>query len=243
MVANGIPIEIPLKDYIHDLDKMAMAIGPKTKLIMICNPNNPTGTIVARKELEKFFAGLPDNIIVVLDEVYSDFVESRDFLDGIELIRQGKNVISVRSFSKIYGLAGIRIGYALGRQELIAALNGVREVFPVSRLAEAAARAALDDVAFKDKVLKGTKRGREKLAKAFQKMSLRCLPSHTNFVFVDLRMDAEKVCRLLLDKGIMIYPGNVWGTPTWARITIGTSWENEKVINALSEVLSSRNVV
>lgn len=238
LLMGGEPVEVPLKDFIHDLEAMARAAARGAKMVIICNPNNPTGTIVGEKELKDFLSALPQEVLVVLDEVYADFVDCEDFPDGLDLIHQGKSVLSVRSFSKLYGLAGLRVGYGIGPPDLVQALNKVREPFPVNRVAQAAALGALEDQGFKEKILKETHRGRAELARALREMGLRCLDSHTNFVFVDLGRDSEEVSQSLLARGIVIRPGKLWKTPTWCRITVGRPEENRELVRALSEILA-----
>ncbi len=217
---------------------MAEAAACGARMVVVCNPNNPTGTIVGHKELQGFLDMLPQEVLVVLDEVYGDFVDCEDFLDGVELIRKGKSVLSVRSFSKLYGLAGLRVGYGVGPPELIQALNKVREPFPVNRVAQAAALGALEDQEFREKVLSETRRGKAELASALRELGLRCLDSHTNFLFVDLGRDSEEIFQSLLARGIVIRPGKVWKTPTWCRITIGQPEENRELVRALREILA-----
>jgi histidinol-phosphate aminotransferase len=237
ILMGGVPIEIPLRDFVHDLEAMARAVGPRTKAVFVCNPNNPTGTIVGREALEEFIDGLPADLLVVLDEVYGDFAAADEFPDGLRFIDRGKALITVRSFSKLYGLAGLRIGYAVAHPELIAALNKVREPFPVNRLAQAAAQGALADEEFRNHVLRETERGRAYLSRALQAMGLTCLPSHTNFLFVDLATDAQAAYEALLKEGIIVRPGGIWGTTTWCRITIGTMEQNERLVGALEKVI------
>lgn len=237
LVAGAEPVEVPLKAFTHDLRSMAKAVTPKTKVVFVCNPNNPTGTIVQRKELLDFLECLPESVLVVLDEVYGDFADPASFPDGLVFIREGRPIVSVRSFSKLYGLAGLRVGYAVGRAELIEAINRVREPFPVNRLAQAAALGALEDEEFREFVIAQTRKERERLASALREMGLRCLDSHTNFLFVDLKRDSQGVFEALLSKGIIIRPGRTWGTPTWCRITVGRQEDNEQLLSALREVL------
>ena len=234
---GGVPVEIPLKNHTHDLEAMAAATGEKTKAVFICNPNNPTGAIVSRDELDAFLEKVPDNVLVVLDEVYGDFTASGDFPDGVDYIRTERPIMSIRSFSKLYGLAGLRIGYGIGPLELIEALNRVREPFPVNRPAAAAALAALHDEAFREMVIRETEKGRVFLAEAFDRLGLDHLASHTNFIFVDLKTDAQEIFQALLKKGFIIRPGKTWGTPTCCRITVGTDEQNRKLVRALEEVL------
>jgi histidinol-phosphate aminotransferase len=237
LLMEGHPVEVPLREHTHDLEAMARAITPRTKAIFLCNPNNPTGTLVIRAELERFLKRIPSGVLLVVDEVYGDFADSEDYPDALEYIRQGAPIISVRSFSKIYGLAGLRIGYAIAPKEIIGWLNRVREPFPVNRLAQIAAQAALEDEDFRRRVLEETRRGKEFLREELRRLGMHCLPSHTNFLFVDLGVDAQLVFSALLRKGIIIRPGGIWGTPTWCRITIGTQEQNERLVESLKEVL------
>jgi histidinol-phosphate aminotransferase len=237
VLMGGVPVEVPLEDFTHDLGGMGGAISPRTKVVVVCNPNSPTGTSVGQEEMQAFLARLPEGMVLVVDEVYGEFASSSSFPDVLGFIRDGKPVLSVRSFSKLYGLAGLRVGYAMGPPGLIQVLNRVREPFPVNRLAVVAAQAALGDLAFRDHVLRETEKGRLWLMEAFEGMGLRCLPSHTNFVFVDLGTDAQVVFEKLLRRGIIIRPGGIWKTPTWCRITVGKPEQNENLIWALKQVL------
>ncbi len=237
VLMGGTPVEVGLREFAHDLDGMAKAVTPRTKAVVICNPNNPTGTMVGRGELEAFLAAIPEGVLVVLDEVYADFTVSPDFPDGLNYVAEGRPVLSVRSFSKLYGLAGLRVGYAVGPPELIEPLNRVREPFPVNRMAQAAALAALGDDEFREKVIRETLEGKGFLSQELGAMGLECLESHTNFLFVDLRTDAQQVFEALLKKGIIIRPGKTWKTPTCCRITVGTREDNQQLVKALREVL------
>jgi histidinol-phosphate aminotransferase len=237
LLMGGVPVEVPLRQFTHDLQAMGAAVGPRTKIVIVCNPNNPTGTMVTQGELGALLARLPSGVLLVLDEVYGDFASSADFPDAMGLIRAGRPVLSVRSFSKLYGLAGARVGYAVGPADLIQGLNRVREPFPVNRLAQMGALAALEDEGFRARVLSETERGRELLSLRFKELGLRCLISHTNFLFLDLGRDAQAVHEALLRRGIIIRPGKTWQTPTWCRITVGTPEQNKRLIGALAEVL------
>lgn len=237
-IMGGRPIYVKLKNHIHDLYAMQKAISKKTKLVFICNPNNPTGTIVKKDELDNFVSQIPDHTILVLDEAYFEFASDKDYPDGLDYIKKGYNVISLRTFSKIYGIAGLRIGYALGCNEFIAALNRVREPFPVSRVAQVGALAALEDEEFKEKTLKNNAEGKTYLYNEFEKMGLSYATTHTNFVFVDLKRDSNEFFQALLKQGIIIRPGHLWDCPTFIRITIGTMEQNRKFIDALKEYSS-----
>jgi histidinol-phosphate aminotransferase len=237
LLSGGIPIEVPLLNFTHDLDQMLASIGEKTKVIVICNPNNPTGTMVTRSALERFLNSLPESVLTVLDDVYTDFCTDPDSPDSIAFIRAGKPVISIRTFSKLYGLAGIRIGYAIAPKDLIQALEIVQEPFAVNRLAHAAALAALDDNDFRNFVIRETIKLRDELYDELTGMGLKCIPSHANFIFVDLGKNAQDVFRALLPLGFVIRAMEVWEMPTWARITVGTGEQNHKLIKALRELL------
>jgi histidinol-phosphate aminotransferase len=234
---GGRPVSVKLRNHTHDLDRMEDLIGEKTKLVFICNPNNPTGTIVRRRELDLFMDALPEHVILVLDEAYSEFVSDTRFPDSLEYIKGGHPVIGLRTFSKIYGLAGVRLGYALGCKDFVAALNRVREPFPVSRLAQAAAAAALADEEFKEMVFKNNEEGRAYLQGEFGRMGLHYVPSQTNFVLVDLKRNSQRVHDALLKKGIIVRPGHVWDLPTSVRVTVGTMKQNRKFIAALEDIL------
>ncbi len=236
-IMGGIPVFVKLKNHTHDLDAMLKEIGSKTKLVFVCNPNNPTGTIVRKDELDNFVSQLPDHTILVLDEAYFEFACDKDYPDGLDYIKKGYNVISLRTFSKIYGIAGLRIGYALGCSEFIAALNRVREPFPVSRVAQAAALAALEDEEYKEEVLAKNEEEKAYLYDEFNKMGLPYAPSQTNFIFVNLHKDCQLFFQALLQKGIIIRPGHQWNCQTFARITIGTKEQNKKFIQALKAYL------
>lgn len=221
----------------HDLPKMAEAITAETKLVFICNPNNPTGTIVYREETDWLMDRVPARAIVVFDEAYSEFVEHPDYPDSLEYIRQGRNVIVLRTFSKVYGLAGLRIGYVLSTPQLVDYMAKVRETFPVNRVAQAGARAALTDEEFRQKTLTVNSTGKRFLYERFTALGLKFAPSEANFVFVNFGVDSAEVFNRLLRRGVVIRPGFIWELPTWARVTIGTQSDNEKFIIALEAVL------
>jgi len=234
---GGRPSFVGLRDHVHDLEAMQEKIGPQTKLIFVCNPNNPTGSIVRKNELDTFINHLSENIILIIDEAYYEFVTDEGYPDSLDYIREGYNVISLRSFSKLYGIAGLRVGYALGCKELIDVINRVREPFPVSRVAQAGAFAVLEDNEFKEQVLTINEAGKAYFYDEFKKMGLQYVPSNTNFIFVDLGVDTKEVFESLLREGIIIRPGHLWDCSTFARITIGTMEQNRRCIDALRKVL------
>lgn len=236
-IMGGKTIRVRLKNYTHDLERMEKKVTEKTKLIFICNPNNPTGTIVSKRFLNPFLEKLPPKVVVVLDEAYREFVDDPEFPDGIDYIKEGKLVIVLRTFSKVYGLAGLRIGYALGREDLIHCLNQVRDPFPVHRLAQVAAIAALSDERHAKRSIHMVQEGRRYLSFAFEKLGLECVPSQANFLFVNFKRDVEEIFQNLLREGIIIRPGKIWGYPTCGRITIGRMEDNKRLIRALRKLL------
>jgi len=235
-IMGGKVVKVPLQGYTHDLPSITEKINEKTKIVFVCNPNNPTGTIVTEEQVERFMDLVPSRCVVVFDEAYAEFVNQQHYPQTIKYIQEQKNVLLVRTFSKIFGLAGVRVGYAVGPKHLIDILRKVVEPFPVNRLAQAGALAALDDTEFVHKVLEVNQKGREYLYEQFSQLDMPYCPSQTNFIFVNLGMDSQYVFKKLLEKGIVIRPGNIWSLPDFARITIGTMEQNEKLIAALTEI-------
>jgi len=236
-IMGGIPVRVPLKDFTHDLPEMLKRVNRKTKLVYVCNPNNPTGTIVTRKALDEFLSKLPDRVILVLDEAYCDFVDSPNFPDGVGYVKKGKQVIVLRTFSKVYGLAGLRIGYALGREDLIKGLNQVRDPFPVHRLAQVAAEAALKDKEYEEMSVQMVRDGRKYLCRELERLGLSYVPSQANFILIDFGRDINRVFEDLLREGIIIRPGRMWNYPTSGRVTIGRIGDHRRFIKALKKIL------
>ncbi len=231
-------IKTPLRGYGLDLDAMALAITDRTKLVFVCNPNNPTGTIVTAAELEGFMERVPDHVLAVLDEAYHEFVDSNEFPDCLRYIRAGrKNVLVMRTFSKIYGLAGARLGFAIADPEVLAPLNKIKEPFAVNRVAQEAGVAALADDRFLQETVWANREGRLFLYREFKRLGLFCVESHTNFVLVKIGPNAHQVIRRLLEKGIIIRPCAGYDLPEFARITVGSPAQNTRLITALEEAL------
>lgn len=237
-LSGAVVRQVALKDLRHDLEAMARAVTPKTKLLFICNPNNPTATAVEGAELDAFLDNLPETCLAVVDEVYRDFSEERYWPHTIARIKQGRPVLSLGSFSKLHGLAGLRVGYALGPAELIAALDKVREPFAVNRLAQAAAEASLEDLEYRRFIISETQKGIAYLGAELNAMGVACPKSQTNFLYVDLGRPSQAVCGELLKRGVMIRSMEVWGAPDCARITVGTREQNDRLLSVLKEVLA-----
>jgi len=238
-IMGGEFISVKLKDFRFDLEGIIEKINEKTKMIFLCNPNNPTGTILTKEEINGFMEKIPQDIIVVFDEAYCDYVENKSYANGLSFVSEGKNVIVVRTFSKIAGIAGVRIGYAIARQELISYLRRVVNPFTTNRLAQVAALASLDDKEHYKKVLNSNHEGKKYLYKELNKLELFYVPTETNFIFIDVKEDSEVIFTKLLKKGVIIRPGKPYGCTNFIRVTIGTPDENMKFINSLTEVLNS----
>lgn len=236
---GGKMIMIPVDDtYTHDLKAMLEAVTDKTKVIFICNPNNPTGTMVSKEQIDKFLDQVPDNILVVLDEAYAEYVEDKKYPDSVQYVKSGKNVIVLRTFSKIYALSGLRIGYGIASKEIIELINRVREPFNVNSMAQTAALASLKDKEHLENSFKANSEGKQYLYKEFEKMGLNYVPTQTNFIFVDIGVDCKEAFQALMKKGVIIRTGDIFGEPTFIRVTIGKPEENERFIKALKEVLN-----
>ncbi len=226
-----------------DLEAMADKINAKTRLIFIANPNNPTGTIVTSEVVRNFLDRVPDRALVVFDEAYYEYVDHQDYPDTLGYVREGRNVIVLRTFSKAYGLAGLRLGYGVARPEIIAPLNCVRLPFNVNRIAQEAGIAALKDVEHLARTQAMNRNGREQFYTAFRTLGLSYAPTQANFVWVDVGRDGREVYQSLLQLGVIVRPGDNFGAPTCLRVTIGTAEENEIFLNALSEVLAEKERV
>jgi histidinol-phosphate aminotransferase len=235
-------VVVPAKNWGHDLVAMAQAITDKTRVIFIANPNNPTGTWLDKNELISFLQAVPKNVLVVLDEAYFEFANSdlaaENYPDGIVLTKQFSNLIVARTFSKAYGLAGLRAGYCISDSQVADALNRVRQPFNVNSLALKAAEVALADIAYLDKGLALNATGMSQLISAFDKLGLSYIPSVANFVCVNVGANAMKVYDDLLYEGVIVRPVANYDMPEYLRITIGTEKENERFIAALKKVLN-----
>ncbi|BBI33212.1 histidinol-phosphate transaminase [Cohnella abietis] len=235
-IENAVIIEVPLQAGTHDLPAMLERVTDKTKVIWVCNPNNPTGTINTSEEVEAFLSKVPSHILVVLDEAYCEYVEDPTFPDGLKLLEKYPNVITLRTFSKIYGLASLRIGYGIGRPDVIRSINQVREPFNTSRFGQAAALAALQDEQFIEYCRVQNKQGLAYFNSSFTELGLLAFPAHGNFIMVDVQRPSQEVFDALLRKGIIVRAGHKL-YPTYIRITVGSQEQNEKVIAALTAVL------
>jgi len=229
-------IEVPLKNGRHDLPAMLAKVTDKTKIVWICNPNNPTGTIVTKDELDDFLAKVPAHVLVVLDEAYCEYIEDPSYPNGLDYVKRHPNVIALRTFSKIYGLASLRIGYGIGRPDIIRFVNQVREPFNTTRYAQAAAKAALADTAFIAECKRRNAEGLAYLKAEFDRLGLKYFEPYGNFVMFDAGRPSQEVFEALLRKGI-ISRARWTHYPTHIRITVGSGEQNRKFIAALEQVL------
>lgn len=237
-IENAVSIEVPLRDGVHDLEAMLARVTVKTKIVWICNPNNPTGTINTSADVESFLKRVPSHVLVVLDEAYAEYVDTPDYPNGLELLKQYNNLILLRTFSKIYGLASLRIGYGIGHPDVIRSINQVREPFNTSRAAQAAALAGLNDQAFIDSCRKANREGIDYMSREFDRLGLTYFPAHGNFILVDVKRPAAQVFDSLLRKGYIVRGGHALGFPTSVRVTVGSRQQNEGFIAALERVLT-----
>jgi histidinol-phosphate aminotransferase len=228
-------IEVPSPDFRHDLDAIVAVITPKTRLIFIANPNNPTGTLATQEQLDRFIERVPPNIVVVFDEAYFEYLDNPP--DTLRFIAAGRNVVTLRTFSKIQGLANLRVGYGIARPELIQVLHKTRQPFNVSGLAQAAALAGLNDDAHVRETKRITDEGRDYLQKEFAALGLRFVPSVANFVLVNVG-DGAKIFRALLERRIIVRALKGYNLAEWIRISIGTMEQNRRCIVALKEILA-----
>jgi histidinol-phosphate aminotransferase len=235
-------IEVPLKEGTHDLPAILAKVTDQTKIIWICNPNNPSGTIVRQDELAAFVREVPKHVIIALDEAYYEYVTDEAYPDSLALLRGNNNVIVLRTFSKIYGLASLRIGYGVGHPDVIRSINQVREPFNTTRFAQAAAEASIKDLDFMNSCKQRNAEGRTYLAEQFDRLGLHHFEAHGNFVMFDSKLPSQQAFEGLLRRGI-ISRARWQYYPTHIRITVGSQEQNEAFIKALEEVLAEAAVL
>ena len=229
-------IATPAKNYGHDLNAMRVAIRPDTRIVWIANPNNPTGNFLPYPEVRAFLEAVPKNVVVVLDEAYNEYLPPSERVDTAAWIKDFPNLVVTRTFSKIFGLAGLRVGYALASAEIADLMNRVRQPFNVNNLAIAAAIAALDDHLFVAESYELNRRGMEQLVAGLKRLGLEHIPSHGNFVTFKAG-DGAAVNQKLLKQGVIVRPIAGYGLPEWLRVTIGSEPENSRFLEALEKAL------
>ena len=236
-IMGGVPIIVHLKDFHIDLEGMLNKVTKKTKLIFLCIPNNPTGTIITEKKLNNFFDSLSDNILVIIDEAYYDFITDNNYKDALHYIKENRNVIAVRTLSKILGLAGLRVGYAIAKDEIIDCLLRVREPFPLTTISQMAAVNGLRDKEFFEKSRQVVKEGKEYLYNELTKRDIEYIPTQSNFIFINMKKDSRVIFDEFLKNGIIIRPGYIWGYDHYIRVSIGTMEENRFFIKTIDKLL------
>jgi len=241
---GGRAIVVPAVDYGHDLDAMAAAIDADTRLVYVANPNNPTGTFIPADKIEAFLQKVPSNVIVVLDEAYNEYLAPQHQFESSAWVRKYPNLIVSRTFSKAYGLAGLRVGFAIAQPEVTDLMNRIRQPFNVNSLAQPAAIAALNDKAFLEKGARNNAEGYKQMVAAFDELGLQYVPSFGNFVLVRVGDDdaaGARVNTALLKQGVIVRPVGAYGLPQWLRISIGLPQENAAFIAALKRALSTES--
>jgi histidinol-phosphate aminotransferase len=231
------PVFVPLKDLAIDLDRVADAVGDRTRIVFLCNPNNHTGSVIDQNRMSDFLAVLPEGVVVVLDEAYIEFVRDATAARGLTLMDTGRPLVILRTFSKAYGLAGLRVGYAVMPAELAQLLHRVRMPFNVSSLAQAGALAALDDQGFLNKTLRQVHKGIDDLFQALAERDIACFPTQANFFLIDVKKNADAVFEEMLKKGVIVRSMSAYGYPTYIRVNAGADEENRRLILALEQVL------
>jgi len=240
--AGGVRVMVMLKEHRLDLEAMARAITPMTKVVFIANPNNPTATIVTADEVERFMARVPERTIVVFDEAYIEFALGPDFPDTLNYVKQGRKVAVLRTFSKATSLAGLRVGYGVAEADAVALMNRIRQPFNVNSLAQAGALAALEDESHVLECVRMIEAGRHFLYDEFKTLGVQYVPSRANFILVDVGRSAADIYQKLLHEGVIVRPMTPFGMETALRITVGTPEENRKLVRALRTALGKKSV-
>jgi histidinol-phosphate aminotransferase len=241
-IMNGTIIWAEMPDNTYNADEILAKVSGKTKVLFIANPNNPTGTMMDKDQVAYMMDRLPEDVIVVFDEAYYDYQnDTAVYPDTMEYLRQGRSVIILRTFSKSYGLAGLRIGYAITTEGIAHSMNGVREAFNVNSLAQVAAIAALDDDEFLDRSIKLNEKGKMFFYKRLERLDLEYRPTAANFILIKVPIPGRELFKLLLKKGVVVRPVDGYGLPEYIRVSIGLPDENRRFFSSLEEVLRELN--
>lgn len=236
-IMNSRLVEVPTREYCHDLDRILASVTDKTKIVYLDNPINPLGTIVTRDRLDDFMKHVPEHVLVIIDEAYADYITTRKYPNAIDHYRAGRNVLVLRTFSKIYGLAGLRVGYGVAKPEIITTIGKCRLPFNVNRAVQEAAVAALDDRLHVNRSRRNNDAGKAYLSKEFERLKLFYIPSFSNFIFVNFAVDATAVFERLQRLGVIARTVREYGFPNALRVTVGTPAQNKRFIKALEQVL------
>ena len=231
-------VQVPAVDWGHDLDAMADAVTERTRVVFVANPNNPTGTVVEKEGVYRFLKRIPEDVIVVLDEAYCEYLQGPEYADGVQWLSEFPNLIVSRTFSKAWGLSGLRVGYGISSPEIADVINRVRQPFNTGVLAQAAATAVLDDHAYLEQAIEVNRVGLEQLRDGFGRLGLDVVPSVANFVAVDTGRDANEVHNALIREGVIVRPIGAYGMPRHLRVSVGLESENRRCLDAMKKVLS-----
>ena len=229
-------LEIPMRDYTFDLPAIARALPPETRLVFLANPNNPTGTMFNADDFDAFLRRIPEHVLVVVDEAYCDYVDDPNYSRSIEIARAGRFIFVLPTFSKVFGLAGLRIGYGIGPADFLEEMNKIRGPFNTSGVAQAAALAALDDREHVRRSLESNRAGLAQLSAGLAKLGIRFVPSVANFILVDFGFDADPISAELLKHGVIVRPMRWMGFPNAVRVSVGTREENDTFLRVLGEI-------
>ncbi len=233
--AGGTNVVVPCRDRRHDLDAMAERITPQTKIVFIANPNNPTGTMNTKAEMDRFMDRVPDHVLVAVDEAYFEYVTHAEYPDSLDYVKEGRNALALRTFSKIYGLAGLRIGYGITTREIAELMNKVRQPFNTNALAQIGAVAALADRKHVEKSIAINNEGRQFLYQSFGRLGISYVPTETNFIFFETAMDGRELYTALLKQGVIIRPMSGKNL----RVTIGLPAENKRFVDELEKIVKA----
>ncbi len=235
---GGVVVKLPLKNYKHDLDGFVEKINDKTKIIYICNPNNPMGNILTKYEINNFVAGVPEDIVILFDEAYYNYAKvNPEYPETTDVLAKRPNTIILRTFSKVGGIAGVRVGYILTSKEIATQIGKIKDVFNVNSLAQAAALAVLEDEEHIEKTVKLNYESLALMERYFDGNNLEYIKSNANFIFVNINTHSEPVFEELMKRGIIIRPGFLWGRDNWMRVSTGTIEQTEKFIKVLDGIL------
>lgn len=238
MGATVVPVKFK-EGFEYDVDALISAVTEKTKIIYICTPNNPTGTYMPKADLDKLLSAI-DHVLVVIDAAYDHFADAADYTNGIEYLNEGHPVVTLETFSKIYGIAGVRVGFGIAPESIIQSILKVKEPFNVNTLAQIAATAAIEDAAHVEISQETNKAGRQQLYKAFDELGLTYIQSMANFVLVQIGEDGENLYKQLMANGVIVRHGKIWGLPDYVRVSVGTEEENQFFIDVLTRLMGQQ---
>ncbi len=237
---GGTVVKLPLKDYKHDLDGFIEKINDKTKIIYICNPNNPIGNILSKDEIDRFLAKVPEDVVILFDEAYYDYAKvNPEYPETLDILAKRPNTIILRTFSKVGGIAGVRVGYVLTSKEIASQMDKVKDVFNVNILAQAAALGVLEDNEHIEKTVKLNYESLGLMEKYFDDNNLEYVKSNANFIFANINTHSKPVFEELMKQGVIIRPGFLWGWDNWMRVSTGTIEQTEKFIKTLDGILKA----